>query len=721
MSDQQEDHRRGLPSPETYSEAQLSGHGAEGIRAGLILVDAENRTIVQANQAAVDLFGINGKRDGLERVCREFIYPRTQEMQSGSAMDFSDGEPLEEVTIPPDGRKVFKSVMPISPGGRRFLIVSFFDVTDREEVEQALFESEQKFRSLFEYSPDAVFAFDADGRFLNSNVRTSSLTGYSSTELRLMTFDRLIADGDLERTREHFRKALKGETQNYEITGRRKNGTTFLVHVTNIPLVVNGRIFGVYGIARDITEAKRALAELSANEARLRLITDTMDDIVWTQNLNLQTTYVSPSIEKVLGYSSEERMRQSLEDQLTADSLARVKTLLIEELRREEEGSADPDRSLTFEVEYRRKDGGTIWMENKIKGIRDAKGRLTGIVGLSRDISERKNAIEALQASEDKYRQLFDMESDAIFLIDNETGNILEVNESASVLYGYGREELLSMKQIDLSAEPEKTRQAAMEHRGSVPLSYHRKKDGTVFPCEIVARHFIRNDRIVHIAAVRDITDRKQKEDEVLQSLAKFRTAMGAIIQTVSSMTEARDPYTSGHQRRVASLARHIAKEMGLPQESIDAIRTAGAIHDIGKISVPAEILSKPSKLSNPEIGLIRNHPDTAYGILKDIEFPWPVADIIHQHHERMDGSGYPGGLKGEEILIEARVLAVSDVVEAIASHRPYRPSLGIETALREIEDRKGVLYDEKVVEACLKLFREKNFRFEANAYHPAE
>ncbi len=717
----QKSKRREQRSAGMDREPLLFEPGAEGIRAGLILVDAQDRSIVQANQAAVDLFGLHGKREGLEQVCREFIYPCVQEKQAGSAVNFPDQEPLEEVANPPGGRRVLKSVMPISLNDRRFLLVSFVDVTDRMEVEQALYESEQKFRSLFEYSPDAVFAFDADGRFLNANMRTSALTGYSAAELRLMTFDRLIADADLERTREHFRKALKGATQNYEIAGRRKNGTAFQVQVTNIPLVVNGRIFGVYGIARDITEAKRALAELRDNEARLRLITETMDDIVWTQDLNLRTTYVSPSIEKVLGYCSEERMRQPLEEQLTADSLERVRNLLVEELRLEGEGSADPDRSLTIEVEYRRKDGGTVWMENKIKGIRDAKGRLTGVVGLSRDISKRKDAIDALRASEDKYRQLFDMESDAIFLIDNETGDILEANESASTLYGYGRDELLRMNHTDLSAEPAKTRQAAMERRGSVPLRYHTKKDGTVFPCEVAARHFVRNDRIVHIAAIRDITDRKQKEDEILQSLAKFRTAMSAIIQTVSSMTEARDPYTSGHQRRVASLARHIAKEMGLPQESIDAIRTAGAIHDIGKISVPAEILSKPSRLSDPERGLIRNHPITAYEILKDIEFPWPVAEIIRQHHERMDGSGYPRGLKGEEILMEARVLAVSDVVEAIASHRPYRPSLGIETALQEIEERKGTLYDADVVDACLRLFREKKFRFEANGYHPEQ
>ena len=195
-------------------------------------------------------------------------------------------------------------------------------------------------------------------------------------------------------------------------------------------------------------------------------------------------------------------------------------------------------------------------------------------------------------------------------------------------------------------------------------------------------------------------------------SLKNLRKALGGIIQAMALTVETRDPYTSGHQRRVADLARSIAHEMGLPEDQVDGLRMAGIVHDLGKIAVPAEILSKPTKLTDLEFALIKVHPQISYDILKDIDFPWPVAEIVLQHHERMDGSGYPQGLKGENILLEARILMVADVVEAIASHRPYRPALGIDAALEEIEKNKGILYDPEVVEVCLRLFKEKGYSF---------
>jgi HD-GYP domain-containing protein (c-di-GMP phosphodiesterase class II) len=184
-------------------------------------------------------------------------------------------------------------------------------------------------------------------------------------------------------------------------------------------------------------------------------------------------------------------------------------------------------------------------------------------------------------------------------------------------------------------------------------------------------------------------------------------------ISTLVLTIEGRDPYTAGHQRRVTQLACAIANEMHLPQEQIEGLRMAGLTHDIGKINIPAEILSKPGQLTDLEFGLIRMHPQTGHDILKAIEFPWPVAQMVLQHHERMDGSGYPQRLSGEEILLEARILGVADVVEAMASHRPYRSARGIDQALEEISQNKGVLYDAEIVDACLKLFTEKDFRFE--------
>jgi putative nucleotidyltransferase with HDIG domain len=204
----------------------------------------------------------------------------------------------------------------------------------------------------------------------------------------------------------------------------------------------------------------------------------------------------------------------------------------------------------------------------------------------------------------------------------------------------------------------------------------------------------------------------QKRTAELQETLDKLRKAIMAIIHAMTRTVEVRDPYTAGHQRRVANLARYIATEMGLSDDQIDGIRLAGVLHDLGKISVPVELLTKPSRLNEIEYKMIQSHPQVAYDILSEIEFPWPIAQIVYQHHERIDGSGYPLGLAGEDILIEAKIIAVADTVEAMSSHRPYRPSLGIEEALGEISQNRNVIYDPDVVDACVSLFRDKNFQF---------
>lgn len=220
------------------------------------------------------------------------------------------------------------------------------------------------------------------------------------------------------------------------------------------------------------------------------------------------------------------------------------------------------------------------------------------------------------------------------------------------------------------------------------------------------------SENLCALFLLRDITESRLSEERLIDTLAKLRTLLGKVIQTMALTIEKRDPYTAGHQRRVADLARYIAKEMGLLDAQIDGIRMAGLIHDLGKIAVPAELLSKPYHLNEIEFQMIKTHPAVGYDILKSIDFPLPIDQIVYQHHERMNGSGYPQGISGTEILLESRILAVADVVEAIASHRPYRPSLGIDTALREISQNRGILYDADAVNACLKVFADKKFRF---------
>jgi len=215
------------------------------------------------------------------------------------------------------------------------------------------------------------------------------------------------------------------------------------------------------------------------------------------------------------------------------------------------------------------------------------------------------------------------------------------------------------------------------------------------------------------------VLETRRSEDYLQSTLDRLERSLEGTFKAMSATLELRDPYMAGHQHRVSSLAVTIAQEMNMPWEKIEGIRFAGIIHDIGKIAAPAEIMAKPGRLTKTEFQLIKDHPRVGYEMIKDIAFPWPVAHIVLQHHERLDGSGYPEGLVGDAILPEARILAVADVVEAVCSLRPYRPALGIEKALEEIRKGRGIRYDTRVVDACIKLFREGRFSFRKETEAP--
>jgi len=335
------------------------------------------------------------------------------------------------------------------------------------------------------------------------------------------------------------------------------------------------------------------------------------------------------------------------------------------------------------------------------------------------DITEQKTVEEGLRNSEERYRDLVEKAGIAI-LIDDQEGNFKYANERYAEMFGYRAEEMRNQS-IQSVVHPDDIERVMKYHKGrlegkNVPSRYEFKgikKDGSPIYLEVDVV-VLKNGGpgIGTRSYLWDITDRKKAENETKDIMRKLRKALDGTINAIALTVEARDPSTSGHQRRVADLARTIATEMGISKDRIEGLRSAGVIHDLGKICVPAEILSKPSKLSESEFSLIKIHPQVGYDILKDIEFPWPVATIIYQHHERMNGSGYPQGLSGDDILLEARILAAADVVEAMSSHRPYRPSLGLENALGEISKNKGILYDPAVVETCLRLFSEKKYAF---------
>jgi putative nucleotidyltransferase with HDIG domain len=206
------------------------------------------------------------------------------------------------------------------------------------------------------------------------------------------------------------------------------------------------------------------------------------------------------------------------------------------------------------------------------------------------------------------------------------------------------------------------------------------------------------------VLVIRNMALRKRAEADLRTSIAELRATFRQTVRALASMAEKRDPYTAGHQQRVARLACAIGRSMGFSEDALEGLEMAGTLHDVGKVYVPAEILSKPAKLSHLEMALMRSHPEVGFEILHEVKFPWPVARVVLEHHERLDGSGYPGGLKGQDICMEARILAVADVVEAMSSHRPYRAALGLPVALDEIRAGRGSLYDAGAVDACLAL-----------------
>jgi len=333
---------------------------------------------------------------------------------------------------------------------------------------------------------------------------------------------------------------------------------------------------------------------------------------------------------------------------------------------------------------------------------------------------QQKKAEESLRQSQQKFISIFRNNPEGIVYVD-EKGDILDINLRFSELFGYSLKEIKG-KNINsgIIHPPEKIEEGKDIDSKTLLKGYinfetiRKKKDGTLFPVSISGSPVVVDGKPRGIIGMfADITERKKNEEQLKESFKKLQKTMEDSIYAISMITEARDAYTAGHQRKVSKLAVALAEEMGFTQNRVEGIKIAALIHDVGKINLPAEILSKPGKLSEIEFSLIKNHSKIGYDILKKVDFLWPVAEIVYQHHEKVNGSGYPRGLKGDEILLEAKIICVADVVEAMSSHRPYRPALGIDVALEEISKNKGILYEPEIVDVCLRLFKEKRFKFE--------
>ena len=464
-------------------------------------------------------------------------------------------------------------------------------------------------------------------------------------------------------------------------------------------------------LQREITERKQIEKELRESEKKYRELINGMHDTAWVIDFEGKFIDVNDAAVEVLGYSREELLTMGPHD-IDSSLDAKKITGLIKGMQ--------TDKLQVFETTHTSKDGKTIPVEIKSSLVMYQGEQ--AILSIARDITERKVMEEELRKGEERFRSVVETMKVGLGAID-ENGVLTYVNEYFSKMLGYTIDEMIGRSTLDFyyDEESRKTQEEIFAKRREGmrdPTPYEvtwRKKDGLkVYSILSPSPSFDADGRFIGSFAIHtDITERKQTEEALQRSYEQLQETLITTVNALTSMVEMKDRYTAGHQPRVAQLACALAEAMGLSEEQIEGIRMAGFVHDIGKINIPAEILSKPGQLTEIQYDMVKMHPQASYEILKGIKFPWAVAEIALQHHERMDGSGYPQGLPGKEILLEARILAVANVVEAMTSHRPYRPAHDIKEALQEISQKKDVFYDPDVVDACLKLFTEKRFSFD--------
>lgn len=470
-------------------------------------------------------------------------------------------------------------------------------------------------------------------------------------------------------------------------------------------------------IKRELKEAKnrekqrRAEGFLRQSEEKYRNILENIEDGYYEVDLAGNFIFFNDSMCRILGYSKYEMMgmnNRQFTDKYNSKKLYQTFNKVYK--------TGSPAKEFDWEIIG--KDGTQRYIEASVSLLQDASGKKTGFRGIAHDITQRKQAEEELKRSEEKYRTILEDIREGYYEIDL-AGNFTFFNDTVCRVMGYAREELMGMNSQQYTDKEELKK--IFEAYNKVYTTGEPNKEVS---WQIMGKDGSKKYVEGFISLLKDssgkpkgfrgiahdITARKLAEAKLQQTLESLKKAVGTTISVLIAALESRDPYTAGHQSKSASLACAIATEMGLCQDKIEGILMAGCIHDVGKLSIPAEILTKPTKLTNLEYSLIKEHPLCGFEMLKDVESPWPLAQIVYQHHERINGSGYPRNLKGDEIIMEARIMAVADVVEAMGSHRPYRASLGIEAALEEIEKNKGILYDADVANACLILFREKNY-----------
>lgn len=667
----------------------------------------------------------------------------------------------EEIVL--DGTVYRSRAFPVYDEQGKYLcsVHSFEDVTERMEMEASLKSTNALLHSVVENAPVRIFWKDAELRYIGCNATFAHDAGFSKPEELIGKDDYQMGwseQADLYRADDRGVMDSGTPKIGYEEPQTTPDGRPIWLRTSKVPLRdEHGKIFGMLGMYEDITERKRAEEQIRISQITYEGIINSITETIYIQDEKGVFLNVSLAVEKMYGYPREYFVGRTPEF-ISAPG----KNDLVEIAKYTHQ--AFNGQLQEFEFWGLRKDG-TVFP----KEISLVPGTYFGkkvVIAVARDITERKNAEEALRRANRALKLLskcnmvlVHAEQEQEFLpeicrLTVETGGYLmawvgfaenDIAKTVTPVAQSGYEEGyldgvnvtwadtewgqgptgtairtgVTVINQDCLTNPKMAPwlESAIKrgYQSSIALPLICKKhvlgaltiyaadSGSFGKEEVALLEELANDLAYGIETLRTRAEHEQHATILRQSLEQS-------IQTIADTVEARDPYTAGHQRRVAELAAAIAREMDLPEEQVTGIHLAAIIHDLGKIHIPAEILSKPSRLNAIEYMLIKTHPQDGYDILKNVKFPWPIADIVLQHHERLDGSGYPQGLKGDAILFEARLLCVADVVEAMSSHRPYRPGLGIEAAIDEIMRGRGTHYDSQVVDACVALFREKKY-----------
>jgi PAS domain S-box-containing protein len=603
---------------------------------------------------------------------------------------------------------VIISLLPQIEDSHKRLLAIARDNTDNKKAQKNL----QLLSELIDNSEHIAVLKDTSLQYLLVNQAYLRLTGYDSSDKVMGKTDAelfrgLATETQIQEYMDNDRRALqlpKGQCLTVEeyFPGEGDQTRTFLTK--KFPLFDSSQEvpIGVATLTSEITEQKKVEEKIKESvEAYRNLFQNAQVGLFKARIEDGKILECNKQLAKMFGYNNRKKI---LEDFIASEHY--VDPVTRKQLMREIQEKGE---ITNFEARLYCKDRSICWILFSAR-IYPEKGYIEGV---AENITHLKQTQQALQESEEKYKKLINTSPDAIALADA-SERFLTVNPSMAKRFNMTQRQLEGTSFYEVMPKDmavrriEKGRQAIEQNE---LVYFEDERNGLHLQNYFVPVSTSNTQRTYQIIS-RDISDIKHTEDNLKQTLGELNQAVHGIFHALSSALEQRDAYTAGHQERVTQLACAIARDMALEEDRIQGLYFAGMVHDIGKISIPAEILTKPSKLNQIEFALIQEHVRAGYDILKGIEFPWPIADIVLQHHERIDGSGYPQGLRQTKILLEARILAVADVIEAMSSHRPYRPGLGIAAALEEIENKMGVLYDKDVATICLKLFREKGYQF---------